>query len=249
MDSLLFLKDASNDDLKDLCDIVIKDKKGNYRLTEELSSSKGYKLHYPDDMQAILPDLIKEFRKFWGNTLVNIFRRGEGPKYSEILRDVAKRNKVNFNKDASDERIEDYLLQKLFTDSLEKASEEELKQLIEELGLPVTNFSREALTAALIAAWRAGGFKSYMLLVSVANAVARFVLGRGLSLAFNAGLTRLASIVTGPVGWALTAVWTLADISGPAYRVTVPAVIQIAYIRRAVNARKENWGTSKLLTE
>ena len=39
----------------------------------------------------------------------------------------------------------------------------------------------------------------------------------------------------GPVGWVLTALWTLLDIAGPAYRVTIPAVIQITYIRQNVN--------------
>ena len=63
----------------------------------------------------------------------------------------------------------------------------------------------------------------------------KFLVGRGLSLATNAGLTRMASIMMGPIGWILTAVWTLIDIAGPAYRVTIPAVIQIAYIRQSVN--------------
>ncbi|WP_409012598.1 hypothetical protein [Bacteroides xylanisolvens] len=45
----------------------------------------------------------------------------------------------------------------------------------------------------------------------------------------------MASIMMGPIGWILTAVWTLIDIAGPAYRVTIPAVIQIAYIRQSAN--------------
>ncbi len=28
--------------------------------------------------------------------------------------------------------------------------------------------------------------------------------------------------------WALTAVWTLVDIAGPAYRVTIPSIIYVA---------------------
>ncbi len=234
MEELAFLQRASNDDLLLLCDIVVKDKKGNYRLTESLSYTQEYKENYPDDIHAMLPQLVDKFRRFGGNTLVTTLR-GHGPEYKTILRDVAKRNKVNFNKNNTDEQVEMYILQKLYNDSLNCASDEDLKKMLNELGYPVTNFTRQAALATLMVAWKAGGFKSYILLVSVVNAAARFLAGRGLSLVANAALTRVASIVSGPVGWALTALWTIADVAGPAYRVTVPAVIQIAYIRQKLN--------------
>ena len=234
MTNLEFLYRASNNDLRLFCDIIVKDKNGNYRMTENLSDTQIYKNNYPNNIKKMLPELVSEFRLFGGNSLVNIFR-GEGPEYSEILRNVAKRNKVSFNDKATDEQLEQYLLQKLFNDSLTGASNEELKNMMKELGYPTTNFSRQAAIATLMAAWKSGGFKSYMLLVSVVNAVMKFLIGRGLSFAANATLTRIASIMTGPVGWALTALWTIVDIAGPAYRVTIPAVIQIAYIRQSVN--------------
>ncbi len=233
MDELEFLKSASNDDLRLLCDIIVKDKDGKFRVTEQLSKTESYKLYYPNNIKLMLPEVINEFRLFGGNSIVNIFR-GKGPKYSEILRDVAKRNKVSFNSGNNNEQIEQYILQKLFNDSLSKASDEDLKRMLQELGYPTTNFTRQAATATLMIAWKAGGFKSYILLVSVVNAVIKILFNRGLSLAMNATLTRLTSIMLGPVGWALTALWTAVDIAGPAYRVTIPAVIQIAYIRQSV---------------
>lgn len=234
MGELDFLRRASNEDLLLFCDIVVKNKKGDFRKTETLSSTPEFKTHYPDNIHGMLPELVQEFRRFGGNTLVNVVR-GEGPAYSTILRDVAKRNKVNFNKNNTDEQVEMYILQKLYTDALNCAKDEDLKKMLQELGYPTTNFTRQAAIATLIVAWRAGGFRSYILLVSVVNAAARFLVGRGLPLVANAALTRMASIFTGPVGWAITALWTIADIAGPAYRVTVPAVIQIAYIRQKVN--------------
>ena len=234
MKNLEFLYRASNDDLRLLCDIIAKDKEGNYRMTEELSVTQAFRNNYPSNIKGMLPELVDDFRRFGGNSIANFFR-GEGPEYSEILRDVAKRNKVSFNTRNSDEQIEQYLLQKLFTDSINGASDDELKKMMEELGYPTTNFTRQAAIATLMTAWRAGGFQSYILLVSVVNAVMKFLVGRGLSLAANAALTRMASIMMGPIGWVLTALWTLIDIAGPAYRVTVPATIQIAYIRQTVN--------------
>lgn len=234
MNNLDFLYRASNDDLRLLCDIVVKDKKGNFRMTEGLSGTQNFKQHYPNDIRAMLPQLVDEFRLFGGNTFANLFR-GNGPEYSEILRDVARRNKVSFNKHNTDEHIEQYLLQKLFDDSINRASNDELKEMMKELGYPTTNFTRQAAIVTLMTAWKTGGFQSYILLVSVVNAVMKFLIGRGLSLAANAMLTRIASIMMGPVGWVLTALWALIDIAGPAYRVTVPGVIQIAYIRQSVN--------------
>ncbi len=234
MKNLQFLNRASNDDLRLLSDIVVRDKEGNFRLTEDLSGTDVFRNNYPHNIKGMLPELINELRLFGGNSIANFFR-GEGPEYSEILRDVADRNDVSYNRYAIDEMVEQYLLQKLFNDSLTGASDDELKKMLEELGYPTTNFARQAAMATLMAAWKAGGFQSYILLVSVVNAVMKFLVGRGLSLAANAALSRMASIVMGPIGWVLTALWTFIDVAGPAYRVTVPAIIQIAYIRQTVN--------------
>ena len=91
--------------------------------------------------------------------------------------------------------------------------------------------TKQAMVAAIQIAIRKGGFASYRIALIVANAIARALLGRGLSLAANAALVRWLSAFAGPIGWAFTIAWTAVDIAGPAYRVTIPAVIQIAYMR------------------
>ena len=73
---------------------------------------------------------------------------------------------------------------------------------------------------------------SYQIAMVVANGVAKALLGRGLTIAANAGLTRAIGIMAGPIGWAISALITIPAISGPAYRVTLPAVIQIAAMRQ-----------------
>ncbi|ETK10789.1 hypothetical protein T230_01645, partial [Tannerella sp. oral taxon BU063 isolate Cell 1/3] len=80
---------------------------------------------------------------------------------------------------STDEQVEQFLLQKLFNDSLINASDEDLKKMMTELGCPTTNFSRQAAISTLMIAWKAGGFQSYILLVSVVNAVMKFLVGRG----------------------------------------------------------------------
>ncbi|MEJ1793970.1 ubiquinol-cytochrome C chaperone family protein, partial [Escherichia coli] len=88
-------------------------------------------------------------------------------------------------------------------------------------------------------------FKSYKLTLIIANAILKALIGRGLSFGGNILLTRSMAILTGPIGWALTALWTLIDVGGAAYRVTIPAVIQIAALRSKVS----NAGSEEMASE
>ena len=66
----------------------------------------------------------------------------------------------------------------------------------------------------------------------IVNAIAKAILGRGLSLAINSGITKGLSVLVGPIGMILTALWTVYDIAGPAYRVIIPCTILIAAYRK-----------------
>lgn len=232
---LEFLKDCDNEDLDILIAYIVKGKDGNERLTEELTTSEKYKHNYPIHREYW--DLIAaEVQCFGANTIATIFRGGEGVLYKEILMNVSDKLSVNYNKKASTEVIEMNLLMKILTDSLEKMSAEELKSIVDELGLKTTNYTKQAVVAALQAAIQFGKFRAFQVAVVVANAVAKILLQRGLTFAANRTITRALSIFAGPIGWVITGVWTLIDVAGPAYRVTIPSVIQIAYMR----AKKES---------
>ncbi|MFT1608869.1 DUF3944 domain-containing protein, partial [Enterobacter hormaechei subsp. steigerwaltii] len=43
---------------------------------------------------------------------------------------------------------------------------------------------------------------------------------------------RTMGAFAGPVGWVLSSLWLLIDLAGPAYRVTLPSCIFIAYMRQ-----------------
>ena len=48
-------------------------------------------------------------------------------------------------------------------------------------------------------------------------------------------------ILTGPIGWTITGLWTANDIASTAFRVTIPAVIYISAIRCVyINKDKNN---------
>ena len=90
--------------------------------------------------------------------------------------------------------------------------------------------------AAIIAAISASGFAAYKLAAVLANTVARQLLGRGLAFGATAPFLQGMSVLTGPIGWAITAVWSAYDLASPGYRVTVPCAIQIAYMRKKMQS-------------
>ncbi len=229
-EDLEFLNHLSSNDLKDLFDALVYDKDGEKRFTEGLTLSEEYKRHGND--YAKYPTRIAEELQCYGsNTFINFFRN-EGVLYKEILCDACDHLKVSYNEKSNTSLIEQNMLSSILQKSLEKMSDEEIRELCDELGVKNTNkLGKQALSTAALTLFRMGGFKSYQLALIVANAVIKAIFQRGLSLGANAALTRWLSILTGPVGWIITGVWTAIDIAGPAYRVTIPACILVTTLR------------------
>ncbi len=227
---LEFLKKCSSEDLDILVSILTTDKDGTARLTEDLTINERFKKYAPDHNKYW--DLVAaEVQGFGGNTFATMFRGGKGVLYKEVLTDACDKMNVNYNSNSTVEMIEMNLLMKILTDSMDKMTPEQLQEIVKDLDLKTTNFSKEAVIIALQTAVRLGGFASYQVALIVANAIAKAMVGRGLALAANAGLTRTIGVFAGPIGWALTALWTAIDMAGPAYRVTIPSVVQIAFLR------------------
>lgn len=219
---------ADNNDLEPLVDYL------KQKISEDLTSSDGYKNNYPDHTNYA--DLIaKEIRDMGGNSFANIWR-GEGPGYHEIVCDVADKLKAPYNKNKSIDEIENSILETILSNAIDKMSESEKEELLKEMGGKVGMSKGGIATATFIAIFRSGGFYSYQLTLIIANQIARFVLGKGFQLATNAAIARAASFLTGPVGWAITGIWTAVDIAGPAYKVTIPCVIHVAMLRKKLNS-------------
>lgn len=175
--------------------------------------------------------LIKEIQEFGGNSIINFFR-GNGVPYREILDDVASHMKLAVDDADGVEQVETKILLAVAMKSMEKMSPDEQQSFISNIsGGKVTGFGPGAI-AALQAAVLAGGFGTYMLATTVANAVAWQLIGRGLAFGATRGLMQGIAVFAGPIGWAITAIWAAFDLASPAYRVTVPCVIQTAYMRQ-----------------
>ena len=229
---LEFLGQCSDEQLRELADILMKDKDGKLRYTEEITKTKEYKI-YEHRYSRYWKILAGELQLFGGNSVVNnIFRFGRGVKYDEILNDVLDKINVPYNKSSHIINKEDALIEKIFSDMLEDMPEEKKMELVKDMDLKVTGFRNQAIMAAVQAGIRAGGFLSYQITVIVANYIARLLLGRGLTLATNTALTKGLSLFIGPIGWVVTGVWTAFDITGPAMRVTLPACVIVAFLRK-----------------
>ena len=234
---LAFLKDVPSKDLDDLVGILTKDKDGSPRLTEELTQSDEYQLHNPDHHQYW--ELIAaELQCFGANTLATMVRGGEGVLYREILIDICEKQKVNYNEKSSVPHLEKCLVEKMLKDGIVEMPEGDLKAFCEKLDIKTTSYTREAVLLAVRIAFKRAGFAPYPIALKVANTVARNLLGRGLAFATNTALTRGMGYIIPGLDLVLAA-WTLNDIAGPAYRVTVPATLIVSGLRsRALEAEQ-----------
>lgn len=233
---LEFLRYASNEMLGVLVTYLTTDKDGKKRYTETLTGDKQFQTAN-SNYQLVWQQIAGELQHFGGDTLVNLFRRS-GVEYKEILVDVCKKLsiKTDYKADAVD--IEQALLAKLFQDSWEKMTKSERDALRKELKIDASLASGAAL-AAIIAAIRMGGYMSYQISLIVANAVARTIIGHGFASAAGAGMGRALAVVAGPIGIAFSVLMTVPAISGPAFRVTLPSVVQIAAMRQQMLNDKE----------
>jgi uncharacterized protein YaaW (UPF0174 family) len=249
----VILADADSADLDILVDYITD--RGAGRLTLDTAMCRilvnaKEKQHYGPTERALI---AQEILEFGGNTLSNALRKARGlfagsfmdsllpsaaptVAYSEIVRDVASHLSVKMPAVSAVADVELVIVRKILGKAVEKMSEEEKQTIADELGLGSLPTGPGAL-AVMIQTARLGGFATYKIATIVAHAVAKAILGRGLGFGASALVTKGVSVALGPIGWAITAVWTLADLSSPAYRVTVPAVIQIAYMRNKIIAR------------
>jgi uncharacterized protein YaaW (UPF0174 family) len=128
--------------------------------------------------------------------------------------------------------IETYLLAKVWQRAFDKMSDQEKRQFFLDFGIAYGRDPKALPFMSIQALIIGGGFAAYRLSVIIANAVAKQVVGRGLSLATNRALTRSIAAYAGPVGWAITTLWAAVDMAGPVYRITIPCVIHVGLIRR-----------------
>ena len=213
-----------------LVQLLLKADKGDIDLLIDYVTNTGkFGFSMSDSVKAVLQDakhqdipdeetlrlLVRELQHFGGNTFVNLFRRN-GVSYSEIVDDVASHLKMKVQAAASVEEKEALIIDCVFTSSWKKMSDDERRQILRGMGI-------SASVSLDIPVWQKAAL--------VANGLAQTTAGKVLPLIAGLGIGRVLGVLTGPVGLAITGLYTAYDISNPAFRVTLPCVVQIAWIR------------------
>lgn len=229
---LQFLGRCENEDLDLLVRFITHDPGDkSLRWTETLSGSDNYKRFYPAH-RNYWQEIAAEIQTFGASSIASIFRGGKGVQYREVLCDVCDHTGVKYKKEETTETIELSLLTGLLEKCLSGMSQEELREFADSMGTELTTPTAPLILMAVQTAIRASGFAAYRLSVVLLSTLAKVLLGRTLPMVAYLTLTRSVSVLAGPVGWTLSTGWLIADMTGPAWRVTVPACLLIACLRQ-----------------
>lgn len=213
-----FLADLDDGELELLFRLLAYDSKGSPRISQGITRSREFKQH-GEHYSRYWRLLGEELQRFGGNTLVNVFRRGRGVLYHEILVDVCARflPAGSWGRNDPAEKLEHALLtQELGRHPAARGGGEDLQAVCARMDRDDVNTFLENLSPATEGASRAGRY------------VAFYALGR-----------LLARRLGGPAAVGAAA----ADLAGPAWRVTVPAVFLIAILR--LRAGRAEAGSSR----
>lgn len=207
------------------------------KLSESLTNKDAYKKYSPDHEKYA--DLIAaELRDFGGNTFKNIFR-GEGPPWHEITCDVAAKLKAPYTKTQDISVIENSIIATMFGFAWKEMPEAERDKFLPLLGrsnksaIKGPEFFQQILNKE--------GVESYRLAFILASQIAKSLLKKDIMplsmgpVGATAAITSLTGSVVflGPIAILLS---MIADLSGPAYSITIPAVIHVAMLRKKHNA-------------
>lgn len=228
---LAFLATCKNEDLRTLCDILTHNEKGELRLSEQLTNSDAYICHYPEQMRLMAREIGEELRKFGSNTVMTFCKRGEADSYRTILLRVCKKMNVTVGDGDSVQMMENQLLINIYEQTTSQLSDEELRNLADEVGIPHKSLSRQMLVSAIMMTLRHNAYLFARLVYYTTMRIANMLLGRGIMMMGMGTVCRYVGMATGPIGWAALAGWTISDIASPAYRVMIPAVIMVASMR------------------
>ncbi|WP_144140968.1 YaaW family protein [Paraburkholderia sp. BCC1884] len=231
------LLSATDEDVKFLIDVITDNGKGRISL----SSSVCHRLTMAKETgvsELARAMVAEELTRFGGNSLMNIFRGGDGVSYKTLLSEVANHLGAAKTTGSDCAEIELAIVRKFFEHLIGRMSEEDRMTLFQSIGAIYRPGMGPAALAALIATLGLSGVASYRLAAVVAGATMSHLIGRGVVLAIGSStLSEGLAVLAGPLGLAITGIWVVLDLASPAYRVIVPCVIQIAHMRQKMMLR------------
>lgn len=242
---LLVLGMASHEDLVKLASVMTIDTSdGRPRRSEQLTSDPKYKdAKEKGNLRDAWSSIAAELQAFGGDSFANAARRvvkgHNGIAYREILSDVCSHLKLQLKQDPDIVVMEDQLLSGLVLRRPDAISKQKLDDAIgkaaQDAGIPHVSKQHKS-TADMVKHLLADARSNYLLATIVAAGTLQAQ--RNLT---NVSIRAIASLLAPRVAAALTPVLpvaavvsTLKLLSSPAYRVTLPAVLEVCRIRRMV---------------
>ncbi|EJT9073279.1 TPA: acidic protein MsyB [Escherichia coli] len=222
-----FLQHCSEEQLANFARLLTHNEKGKTRLSSVLMRNELFKSMegHPEQHRRNWQLIAGELQHFGGDSIANKLR-GHSKLYRAILLDVSKRLKLKADKEMSTFEIEQQLLEQFLRNTWKNMDEEHKQEFLHAIDARV-NELEELLPLLMKDKLLAKGVShllSSQLTRILRTHAAMSVLGHGLLRGAGLG---------GPVGAALNGVKA---VSGSAYRVTIPAVLQITCLRRMVSA-------------
>ena len=168
-----------------------------------------------------------------GHSVLNVLR-GHGPSYAEVVRQAAQRLKIPYSPLESTIEVEERVATTVLNAMPECVTQEQFKELGENLARigwrnPLSLW-KTLLTVTLVAGRFLGsGFQR--LSVIAADGLSMLLSALGLETLAHTLLGGAASFLLGQTAWIIMALWTLWDLQGPAYRITIPSVVVVSTIR------------------
>jgi len=171
-------------------------------------------------------NLVKEICLDGANTITSIFRGWEGVSYLEVVKDVAGKVGIKVNGEKDEAILERQILNHVLQQALEKASDED-KEAIEEVLKNMKPIN-----------WSAIGASSAAAITTLIQTVGGKVAAEALEgVIFRMLGKEMAMKSAGIIGYAVPLLnivligWTIVDVAGPAFRKTIPTVVEIAMLR------------------
>lgn len=224
-DDLDFLQHCSEEQLANITRLLTHNEKGKARLSSVLNHNDLFKSMegHPEQHRRNWQLIAGELQHYGGDSIANKLR-GHGKLYRAILLDVSKRLKLKTDKEMSTFEIEQYLLEHFLRNAWQKMDAEHKRTFLQAVDAKVSEL--EELLPLLMKDRHLATGVSHQLSSQLSKILrthaAVSVIGHGLLRGAGLG---------GPVGAALNGVKA---VSGSAYRVTIPAVLQIACLRRMI---------------
>ena len=225
-DDLDFLQHCSEEQLANITRLLTHNEKGKARLSSVLNHNDLFKSMegHPEQHRRNWQLIAGELQHYGGDSIANKLR-GHGKLYRAILLDVSKRLKIKANKEMSTFEIEQSLLEHFLRNAWQKMDADHKQEFLQAVDAKVSEL--EELLPLLMKDRNLAKGVSHLL----SGQLTRILRTHAAVSVIGHGLLRGAGL-GGPVGAALNGVKA---VSGSAYRVTIPAVLHIACLRRMLN--------------